>query len=230
MATHRSARALMTCLLMSAAATVPLIVLLPASPTIAEEAKTRTVWKWVDEEGITHYSDTEVAGAQRLEITVGGNLIEGRPTVAPPVPGEPRVQRQEPATATGYESLDIVAPAENASVVNTEGRIEITLRLIPPLADAHDIVLDLDGKRVTHTGSYPAPVLTRVARGTHRLSVAVVDAEGATLIRSRERTFHVKQTTAYSPQYPGRPEPPPPPPPWPPAQPQPAPPPPEGSL
>ncbi len=164
-ATHRRGAAVIGCLLMSAVA----IALLPASPTIAEEAKTRTVWKWVDEDGVIHYSDTEVAGAEKLEISVGGGLIERPPAVAPAVPGEPRAQRHEPSAATGYETLDIVAPAEDASVVNTEGRVEITLRLIPPLADAHDIQIHRDGQQVAHSGSCPAPVLTRVARGTHRL-------------------------------------------------------------
>ena len=47
--------------------TTLLLLALLAGPVLANQ----TVWKWVDENGVTHYADRPVPGAVKMEISSG---------------------------------------------------------------------------------------------------------------------------------------------------------------
>ena len=59
--------------------TALLLLLALAAPVLSSTAMATDVWKWVDEKGVTHYSDQPVAGATKIEVRTG-NVVETAPT------------------------------------------------------------------------------------------------------------------------------------------------------
>ena len=54
---------------------VLLLCALAATPVLANQP----IWKWVDERGVTHYSDRPVPGATQVNVTTAPRSTDGRP-------------------------------------------------------------------------------------------------------------------------------------------------------
>jgi hypothetical protein len=105
-----------------------------------------------------------------------------------------------PAAAAGYDSLTIVSPANEATIHDNGGRINIDAAISPPLrVDSGDrFVFIVDG--------VPMPPLRKnslsleeMSRGGHTLQVQVVDETGNALITSAPRTVYLWQASALAP-------------------------------
>ncbi|NJO34863.1 MAG: DUF4124 domain-containing protein, partial [Rhodospirillales bacterium] len=122
------------------------------------------VWKYVDERGVTHYTDQFVPGAVKVQLSSGN---------AAPVPANASSAASSPTRAAQqrtYRSFQVVRPANQDSVVNTGGVLQIAMALEPALMRGHSVSLYLDGKLVQ---DYPANALEHelqnVPRGEHTL-------------------------------------------------------------
>ncbi len=106
------------------------------------------------------------------------------------------------ADSVRYEAVRIVAPAQDATVHDNQGNVEVAVEVMPALrAAAGDrIVLLLDG-RIAASGAKARFRLTGVDRGTHTLQAQVTAADGAVLLASAETAFHLWQASRL---FPGR--------------------------
>src|SRR5215207_5500773 len=69
--------------------TALLFLLALAASGLSGAASASDVWKWVDDKGVTHYSDQPVPGATKIEVRAG-NIAQGPSEDAPPpVSGTP---------------------------------------------------------------------------------------------------------------------------------------------
>jgi Domain of unknown function (DUF4124) len=166
-----------------------LILLLCAAPALAAQ----TVWKWVDDKGVVHYSDRPVPGATRIEISTGNRYEPSTPQGA----SEPSTQESPPAAP--YEKLAIATPADGETIVNTGGEVSVTISLAPPLRRTHRLFLYHNGALVEGQDSPTSYTLSEVPRGTHSLIARVLDERGATLQESPLVTFYVRQTSVAQP-------------------------------
>ena len=93
---------------------------------------------------------------------------------------------------TRYEALSIVAPLQDATVHDNQGRVDVAVRVSPPLRTAAGdrIALLLDGSVVANTAGTSAR-LANVDRGTHTLQAQVTAADGTVLLASAEIRFHM---------------------------------------
>jgi hypothetical protein len=155
----------------------------------------QTVWKWVDEKGVTHFSDQPVPGATKMELNS-----------APPSKSEPAPTYTPPASSTtsptgpAYSRLVVESPQQDESVVNTGGKLIVRLASTPALAQEHVVSLYLDGARVN--GVQPNAMsheLNEVPRGTHTLKVVVSTTDGQVIQESPPTTFHVRQESIARP-------------------------------
>ena len=151
-----------------------------------------TLYKWVDADGVTHYSDRPEPGAQKVRIAAAQTYKGGGKTVA-----EPRAEPARPAAPAGYTRLEITNPEDGAVLWNTGGRVEVGAVLEPALADGQQLWFVVDGK--TQQAATGGTASLEVPRGSHTLVATVTDASGKELITSAPISFVVQQTSIGQP-------------------------------
>jgi hypothetical protein len=185
--------------------TTLLLLLALAAPAVSSTAAAADVWKWVDEKGITHYSDQPVAGAIKIEVRTG-NVIETAPTAVSSSSSE----AQAPAVTT-YRNFEIWRPEPDQTFSNVGGQIDVEIRIEPEVQPMHQLSLYLDGKLVpASTRNALSYSLNDVVRGAHQVTAAISDRNGKTIQETKAVVFYVRQESiAKPPTGPGvRPQPP----------------------
>jgi hypothetical protein len=166
------------------------LVGLLAFPAFASQ----TVWKWVDNNGVTHYTDRPVPGATKMEISVGNSA-------APPA-SQLRPSTTTPPVNTGpsYRTFEISKPVNDQNFINTAGHVTVNVRLDPALQPGHQLTLILDGRAVEgfprNTSQFD---LKDVPRGTHTVNAQIVDERGTRLQETAPVIFHVRQESIAKP-------------------------------
>ena len=150
------------------------------------------LFKWVDANGVTHYSDVPADGAQ--SVTVEGAQSYHAPATRVATPGAtlPPV----PGAVAAYASVVVTAPADGTVLWNENGGITVAAALEPALAAGHHLWFVLDGARHEASGTsaeVPAP------RGEHSLVAIITDDAGAEIARSASVSFSVRQNSAVRP-------------------------------
>jgi len=161
-----------------------------------------TVYKWVDENGVVHYSDQPHENAQKVELKAPQTYSAQK--VPATAPG--RSQPPPPKTATNvYQSCVISEPTNDQVFMNTSS-VDAGVNVSPPVRPGDTAVVTMDGQRVpgvpANGGQF---TISPVDRGTHSIQVVVQDAEGKSVCQSASVTFHVHQPSLQAPQAPVRP-------------------------
>lgn len=166
------------------------LLALTAVPAFAGQA----VWKWVDEKGVTHFSDQPVPGATKMELN------SAPAPSAPPAPTYTPPPSAAPVTGPSYSRLVVESPQQDESVINTGGKVTVRLATTPALSQDHVVALYLDGARVQ---DFPPNALSHelseLTRGTHTLKAVVSTLQGQVVQESRPTTFHVRQESIARP-------------------------------
>jgi hypothetical protein len=152
-------------------------------------------WTWTDANGTVHFSDRPVEGARQVELAGAQGFGSRVPAVAGPRATTPDAQAL-------YQLVDIVSPAEQETLWNIGATLNVQVRFAPQLQPGHSYDLALDGQRRNVNTTASRVTLADVFRGTHTLQVVVIDAAGAELMRSPNRTFYVQQTSVLNPNSP----------------------------
>ncbi len=158
-----------------------LLVALAVAPAVLAQA-----YRWVDEDGVVHYSDRPRDGAEEIVLPRAQTYSSSR--VARPAPGDRAPDESEPFR---YESLSILSPQSEETLWNIEGVLSVRLGLTPNLQRGHQLRVYFDGQAQTVTGT--SFRIEEVWRGAHNLQAEVVDAAGQVLIRSEPLRFYVQQ-------------------------------------
>lgn len=148
-------------------------------------------YKWVDDEGVTHYSDRPQEGAERVELSeysrnTGARLYRPAPTAA-------NNEQTEDEEAFSYDSLTVSSPGPEETLWNIEGVLNVTLALSPGLQSGHQVRVYHNGQAQTVRGT--SFQIEEVFRGVHNIQAEVVDGTGRLMIRSDPNRFYVQQNT-----------------------------------
>lgn len=147
---------------------------------------------WTDEDGVVHYSDRPVPGAQRIQLAdpnSGQSLVPQRDATQDDAAGD----SAESDAAFSYNSLEVTTPTAEETLWNIDGVLNVSLALNPPLRPGHQVRVYLDGNpRIVSGTSFQ---LQEVWRGVHNLQAEVLDETGRMQIRSQTNRFYVQQTT-----------------------------------
>lgn len=174
------------------------LLILLAIATPASTVWASTVWKWVDEKGVTHYSDQPVPGAIRIEVRAG-NVADAREDLDLPS-AAPDASTPAPAAFTKYSDFEIYRPENDQTFPNTGGQVNVEIRINPAVQPLHTLNLYLDGKIVT---GYPRNAtsfaLAGVTRGTHNVTATITDRAGKQLQESNSVVFTVRQESIANP-------------------------------
>jgi hypothetical protein len=146
----------------------------------------------VDEEGVVHFSDRPVEGAEQIYLP---EQARGTRRVAPP----PTVAATSGDDAAGqaavfkYDSIEVVAPAPEETLWNIEGVLNVSLRVSPALRQGDQVRVYFDGEsRMVSGASFQ---IEEVYRGVHNIQVEVIDSTGRLMARSLTNRFYVQQNS-----------------------------------
>jgi hypothetical protein len=152
------------------------------------------VWRWVDEDGVVHFSDTPVEGAEQIDVSEASRTTGTRVFAAQPsITGDAPRQEEEPEEPFGYESFTIESPKAEETLWNIEGVLNVSLSLSPPLQRGHQIRVYLDGTPRTVNGT--RFTIDEVWRGVHNIQAEVIDQTGKLMIRTPPNRFYVQQNS-----------------------------------
>jgi hypothetical protein len=185
--------------------TFGLIVLLFSCGWAAAQSSSSKTYRWVDENGVTHFSDSPRPGSQdptkyEYEIrtpNVSRSTYRRRPsTEGGPSSSEGDDDADAAAPFAGYQQMRITSPRDGETLWNIGGSLNVGVSLVPGLNANHGIVIIMDGRVMT-----PQPVrstsvtINEVYRGVHTIVAAVRTPDGQQLIASQPIRFVVQQST-----------------------------------
>lgn len=160
-----------------------LVGALAATAVLADDA-----WKWTDEDGVVHYSDVPVAGAEAVNLSefnkkTGARISNGRRSSS----------TNEPPENFVYDSITIASPTAEETLWNIEGLLNVSVAVSPGLQQGHRIRAYFDGE-ARDVGGTNFQILD-VYRGTHSLQAEIVDSTGRVILRSPASRFYVQQNS-----------------------------------
>jgi hypothetical protein len=173
------------------------LLLVPCSAVLAA-----TVYKWVDEKGVTHYSDQPNPGAEKVKVSSAQSYqaAAAAPNRSPDV-----VLPNQTSSGPTYSTCAIASPS-NEQVFTNVTSVTGSMSLQPSLLAGHRVAIALDGKRVEGvSSSSSAFTVSPVFRGSHTLNLVVEDANGGVVCSSPPVTFHIRQPSAQAPRATSRP-------------------------
>jgi hypothetical protein len=163
------------------------------SMLFAMHASAGELWRWKDADGVVHYSDRPVQGAERLDIRStqkksGAVTPSFSAPVAPP-----------PQPFVNYTRCIVSSPT-NDQVFNAVSVVDVGIVLEPRLQVDHQVQVFLNDRL---DADWPPTGLSRTLvnlfRGSYTLSVRVLDANGRAVCTGPTINFHVRQPTIFAP-------------------------------
>ena len=160
-----------------------LVCLLAGAATASE------VYRWVDEDGIVHYSDQPQPGAERVDLPKTNSFTARSAARSRTDEGGAETPKQP----VGYQSLAVSSPGAEETLWNIEGVLNVTLAISPALQPGHQVRVYFDGSpRMVSGTSFQ---IEEVWRGVHNIQAEIVDETGKLMIRSQPNRFYVQQNT-----------------------------------
>ncbi len=95
-----------------------------------------------------------------------------------------------------YRSVSISSPKNDTTLRNTGGQLTVTVSVSPYLHPKHQLILLSNGTQVAGPTSSTEIKTTEIFRGTHTLSINIIDNKGNIVTRSNPTTIHVHQSSA----------------------------------
>ena len=154
-----------------------------------------TVYRWVDEQGVVHFSDQPHQGAEKMHVedapTFPATQIPQTPSAAP-----------APEQAAPTATCSIESPGDQQNLMNTYS-VSGSIRMPGQLDPGDRVVLMLDGKVLAGaadlSGAFQIP---EIDRGAHTLAAQVVTPTGQVICQTQQITFFVHQPSTQNPQNP----------------------------
>ncbi len=163
-------------------------------------ADAAVVYKWTDADGVVHYSDQPVPGAEKIVTSssssngIGVGAARG-PSVAATATSKKAPPRVE------HTSFAIESPAKEQAFFGDD-IIPVRLRLDPELKANQTISWYLNGSPLTDQAPTSRSfTLQSLSRGTYQLSATLTDTLTGETQNSEGVTFFVRQPSELSPQH-----------------------------
>ena len=159
-------------------------------------AQAAVIYKWVDADGVVHYSDQAFPGAEKIHTSSpsgpgaqSSRAADSSPASRPPAAGGP-----------GYSEFSITSPANDQTFFGDDV-VQVALHLEPELKDNHALTWHLNGKELDAPPNPAGFSLPRLARGAYTIAATVIDQNTGASQTSNTVTFFVRQPSALSPQH-----------------------------
>jgi hypothetical protein len=159
-------------------------------------ALSATVYKWVDENGVTHYSDQPHENAEKVQIKQPQTYSAG------PIPGAQASSAPASRQADNTYTCTVTQPTTDQTFPNTTS-VTVAATFSPQPHSGDQSFLLLDGARIP---SFPqgggSLTIDPIDRGQHSLQAVVQDSSGKMLCQSTSVSFTVLQPSLLNPANP----------------------------
>lgn len=150
-------------------------------------AASAQVFKWVDAEGRTQFSDRPQPSAETVNLT----------GITPARSADQSVKTDGQAQAPQlgpYAEFEIVAPEPNQTLRSVQDNVPISLVLVPSLIAGHLLELVLDGTPIAVDKAAGSQIsLSGVAYGSHQAQAQIRDDRGVIVASTRPVSFQLRK-------------------------------------
>ncbi|AKE51293.1 DUF4124 domain-containing protein [Kangiella geojedonensis] len=164
-----------------------------AGSLLSNAANETVMYKKVDKNGKVTFTDKPIPGSTPITIKTNTNVVDTpKPTIKPKTFSTPEELDDKSQEPFKYEVLAVDSPEHDQAVRANSGDINIIVGLTPSLQPNHSLQLIMDGSPVGSQQKIPYFALNGVDRGTHQISVQVIDDESKDTVQTSESiTFHL---------------------------------------
>jgi hypothetical protein len=152
------------------------------------------IYKWTDADGVIHFSDQAVPGAEKIQTSSGSSARSG---ATPAAPNTAATAQPKPA-ALSFTQFSIVSPTNQETITGNQP-VNVNLALEPQLKSNQSLSWTLDGSPLSDQANATSFTLEDVPRGTHTI-IATVENQSGESKSTEPVTFYVMRTNLLSPQ------------------------------
>jgi hypothetical protein len=179
------------------------ILLILAGLALSLAAASQEIYRWVDKDGVVHYSDQPDSPNAVLIDVIEPNAYEAQDAAAAAAGSGRASAPDEDADASPYASLSISSPSQDEVFFGADAVVNVLADLQGTLRPDDKLVFFLNGNRTEADGL--GTEYAGLARGSYVLRASVLDAADKPVITSPQVAFHVRQPSINSPQSPTAP-------------------------
>ena len=156
-----------------------------------------TVYKWTDAQGVVHFSDQPVEGAEKI-ITSSGPGHNGIMAESTPISTKPQTSKKQ---TLADAQINISSPSQEQTFTGGEN-VPVRLSMTPALGPGQQITWTLNGAQVQNQPPDAMEFsLTDLARGVYTLEATVTDPATGETRSTDPVTFNVMRPSVLSPQH-----------------------------
>jgi len=158
-------------------------------------AQAAVVYKWTDPDGVVHFSDQPVPGAERIVTSSGPGRLGT--VVTPSTPGAPPAKAKGPGLE--FAQFSITSPGKEETITGNQP-VNVHLALEPELTPTQTISWALNGQPLTNQAPDATQfTLDDLPRGTYTLAATISDQSSGETKSTDTVTFYVVRTSLLSP-------------------------------
>jgi hypothetical protein len=162
-------------------------------------AQALVIYKWTDAQGVVHFSDQPVPGAEKVVTSSGPEHagIMGQTAAAPATPGAKPKSEKTLSTA----KISIASPAPEQTFTGGES-VPVSLAMDGDLKPNWTVVWTLNGAQVQgQPQNATSFTLTDLARGVYTVEATITDGATGESKSADAVTFNVLRPSLLSPQH-----------------------------
>jgi len=150
------------------------------------------VFTWTDSQGVVHFSDNPHPGAEKL--TIPDTQTFSPPTSTPRNQVTPQNQDDSDDKEVQYTKIVITQPLNQSTIRNNQGSVTVAIELDPPkLGSGDKLQMIFDGTPLGEPQSSNSFELKGIDRGSHTITVKIVNGEGTELLSSDGITIYMQR-------------------------------------
>jgi hypothetical protein len=158
----------------------------------AGSALAAQLYRWVDAQGVVHYSDTPQPGAERIQVQ-SAQTFKAPPVHATGSQAGDNAQNRSPSS---HYECSIVSPTPEQEFYAPEN-IPVSVSVNPQPREGSQVEVTVDGNAVSGGQQIDSP-----DRGVHTVTATVKTSDGTVICTTAPVTINVQRPSLLSPQSP----------------------------
>ncbi len=152
------------------------------------------VYGWVDDKGVTHYTDTPPPGKRVKALDVRPSPLIGTTPDSVTADREHAGAAKKAADATPWE-VTLVTPAPNSTLRDNTGNILFQGKVTPPPPSPFGVRLRLNGKAAPIVHNSLSFQVENLDRGAYQAQLELLAKDGTILAVSPPTTFYLHKAS-----------------------------------